>query len=69
MQCTITNTNVLSIDTEAVHPTTAVALNILEAVSVAIAEPKLNLQRGRWGEAKQYFQRGIEIVGDDENVE
>lgn len=31
-------------------------LNIMEAVATAITEPRLNLQRGRWGEAKQYFQ-------------
>ena len=33
-----------------------VALNILEAVSIAVAEPRLNLQRGKWGDATQYFQ-------------
>jgi hypothetical protein len=31
-------------------------LNIMEAVATAIAEPRLNLQRGRWSETKQYFQ-------------
>jgi len=29
---------------------------LLEAVAVAIAEPRLNLQRGRWAGATQYFQ-------------
>jgi hypothetical protein len=32
------------------------ALNILEAVSIALSEPRLNLQRGKWGDATQYFQ-------------
>jgi len=34
----------------------AVALNILEAVSIAVSEPRLNLQRGKWGDATQYYQ-------------
>lgn len=52
----VTQQHQLSTDTAAIHETMASALNILEAVSIAIAEPRLNLQRGRWGEAKQYFQ-------------
>jgi hypothetical protein len=28
----------------------------MEATAIAIAEPRLNLQRGKWGQAKQYFQ-------------
>lgn len=32
------------------------ALNIMEAVSIAISEPKLNLQRGLWSDATKYFQ-------------
>ena len=43
-------------DTRAVHDSTEVALNILEAVAITVAEPRLNLQRGRWGDARQYFQ-------------
>ena len=31
------------------------ALNQLEAVLIAAAEPRLNLQRGRFGEAIQQF--------------
>lgn len=31
-------------------------LNIMEAIAIAIAEPRLNLQRGKWGEATQYYQ-------------
>ena len=46
----------LSADTAAVHETIEATLNMLEAVSVAIAEPRLNLQRGRWGETTQYYQ-------------
>ncbi len=34
----------------------AAALNMMEAVSIAISEPKLNLSRGMWGDAKKYFQ-------------
>ncbi len=52
----VTQTGELSMDTQAVHDSTEVALNILEAVSITIAEPRLNLQRGRWGDARQYFQ-------------
>ena len=43
-------------DTAAVHQTVEAALNMLEAVSIAIAEPRLNLQRGRWGDTTKYFQ-------------
>ena len=52
----VTLRNELSTDTAAVHQTVEAALNMLEAVSIAIAEPRLNLQRGRWGDTKQYFQ-------------
>jgi hypothetical protein len=52
----VTKSNRLSEDTAAVSQTVEAALNILESVSIAISEPKLNLQRGRWGEAKKYFQ-------------
>ncbi|MDA8151381.1 MAG: hypothetical protein M0003_01495 [Acidithiobacillus sp.] len=43
-------------DTQTVQDSTEVALNVLEAIAIAISEPRLNLQRGRWGEAQQYFQ-------------
>jgi hypothetical protein len=52
----VTQQHLLSNDTAALHEDVSKVLNILEAVSIAIAEPKLNLQRGRWGDAKQYFQ-------------
>lgn len=53
----VTQQHVLSVDTAAVHQTVEAALNMLEAVAVAIAEPRLNLQRGRWPNSTQYFQR------------
>ncbi|WP_295581323.1 hypothetical protein [uncultured Lamprocystis sp.] len=46
----------LSIDAAGVQESTEVALNILEALVVAVSEPRLNLQRGRWGKATQYYQ-------------
>ena len=52
----VTQTSDLSKDNAVVSQTVEAALNILEAVSIAISEPKLNLQRGKWSEAKQYFQ-------------
>lgn len=32
------------------------ALNTLEAVAIAMGEPRLDVQRGKWGEAEQYFE-------------
>ncbi len=52
----VTKSNLLSTDTAKVSATVEAALNIFEAVAVAIAEPRLNLQRGKWGEATQYYQ-------------
>jgi hypothetical protein len=52
----------LSVDNVDIHGTVIAMLNIMEAVATAIAEPRLNLQRGRWGEAKQYYQ----VVPDDD---
>jgi hypothetical protein len=49
-------TEKLSIDTAHVSLKTLAALNVMEAVAIAIAEPKLNLQRGRWSDATQYYQ-------------
>ena len=31
-------------------------MNHLEAISISIAEPRLNLQSGRWSDAGQYYQ-------------
>ena len=52
----VTQKNDLSMDTADVHQSVEGALNMLEAVSIAIAEPRLNLQRGRWGDTTQYYQ-------------
>lgn len=46
----------LSNEKDGVHEGIPNSLNILEAVAIAIAEPKLNLQRGRWSKTKKYFQ-------------
>ncbi len=52
----VTKSHRLSTDTAKVGATVGKALNILEAIVIAVAEPSLNLQRGRWGEAEQYYQ-------------
>ena len=52
----VTQKHELSIDTGRVTESITVVLNVMEAISIAISEPRLNLQRGRWGEAKQYYQ-------------
>jgi len=52
----VTQQHQLSTDTAEIHETMAPALNLLEPVSIAMSEPRLNLQRGRWGDTKQYFQ-------------
>ncbi len=52
----VTKANELSTDTDAVDQPVEAALNILEAVAIAIGEPRLNLQRGKWGDATQYYQ-------------
>ena len=48
----------LSNDNMIAHTDTKNALNVMEAVAIAISEPRLNLQRGNWKSAKaqQYFQ-------------
>lgn len=46
----------LSSEKDGVHEGIPDSLNILEAVVIAIAEPKLNLQRGKWSKTKKYFQ-------------
>lgn len=52
----VTQQHQLSTDTTGVHVDITRALNVIEAVGIAISEPRLNLQRGKWGDAKQYFQ-------------
>jgi len=49
------------------HESVAGVLNIMEAVAIAVSEPRLNLQRGRWGEATQYYQ--VEARRDDNQEE
>ena len=63
-QC-VTKANLLSTDTASLQQTVEGALNIMEAVAIAVSEPKLNLQRGRWSSATQYFQ----FVNVDEDSE
>lgn len=48
--------NELAADADGVHIDIGCALDLMEAISTAIAEPRLNLSRGRWGEAIQYYQ-------------
>ncbi|MBF0231145.1 MAG: GIY-YIG nuclease family protein [Desulfamplus sp.] len=64
----VTKTNILSSDTETLSQSVEATLNILEAVSIAISEPRLNLQRGKWGDTTQYFQwRKREENNDDDD--
>jgi hypothetical protein len=60
----VTTQHQLSTDTASVHQSIEAALNIMEAVGIAIGEPRLNLQRGRWSETTQYFQHWED--GEDE---
>lgn len=61
------STHKLYKDTKAAHPQIGVVLDILEAVSTAIAEPRLNLQRGHWAKTtKKYYQyRQSPNIDDD----
>lgn len=62
----VTQAGVLSADNVGVNVSTVAALNLLEAVSIAISEPRLNLQRGRWSEVTQYYQiKDTRLTGDD----
>jgi len=64
----ITKKHKLSTDTAAINENITSVLNTLEAISIAISEPRLNLQRGRWGEIKQYYQVAPDrnLKGEDE---
>jgi len=62
----VTAANKLSADVAELGDSLPVVLNILEAISIAISEPRLNLQRGRWGATKQYYQLDPEDGSDDE---
>ena len=52
----VTKQHQLSSETKAVSASVQEVLNILEAMATAIAEPRLNLSRGHWSEATQYYQ-------------
>ena len=66
----VTKAGTMSADTASVSQTVEATLNILEAVSIAIAEPRLNLQRGKWSDATKYFQwwerTGVDSEEEDE---
>ncbi len=62
----VTKTNELSKDTASVNASVEATLNVLEAVSIALSEPRLNLQRGKWGDATQYFQWWDRSIALDE---
>lgn len=47
------------------HTTNAAVLNHLEAVLIAASEPPLNLQGGRFGNARQYLQWRDPALGID----
>jgi hypothetical protein len=61
----VTKAGALSADTAAISDSVEATLNVLEAVSIAIAEPRSNLQRGKWSDATKYFQ-WFEHEDDDE---
>lgn len=52
----VTQQHALSAEAAKIAATVPAALNILEAMAIAISEPRLNLSRGRWGDAVQFFQ-------------
>lgn len=52
----VTQAGKLSADTASLSQSVEATLNILEAVVIAVSEPRLNLQRGKWADATQYFQ-------------
>jgi len=62
----VTKRHELSIDTAGVHETVEATLNVMEAVAIAVAEPRLNLQRGRWSDTKKYFQYWDRSEEDEE---
>jgi hypothetical protein len=65
----VTKAAKLSVDVAALHEDVDAVLNILEAISIAISEPRLNLQRGRWSAATQYFQYWKDRAPEDEEEE
>jgi len=65
----VTTSGKLSADTANVSQSIEATLNILEAVAIAISEPRLNLQRGKWSEATKYFQWWDRSEDDEEEEE
>jgi hypothetical protein len=66
----VTNTTqALSKDTATLKESVEGTLNILEAISIAISEPRLNIQRGRWGDATQYYQCIAEAEWEEDEEE
>jgi hypothetical protein len=62
----VTQQHRLSSDAAEVHQSVEAALNMLEAVAIAISEPRLNLQRGRWSDTTKYFQYKKSGTPEDE---
>lgn len=62
----VTKENRLSADAKAPTLTTDEFLDVLEAVAIAIAEPRLNLRRGNWKKRKikQFFQSEPDDEGE-----
>lgn len=63
----VTKSGALSADTARLSNSVEASLNILEAVGIAIAEPRLNLQRGKWADATKYFQWWERDTGEEED--
>lgn len=63
----VTKSKGLSVDTAKLSGSIEASLNILEAVGIAIAEPRLNLQRGKWGKATKYFQWWERVEGEEDD--
>jgi hypothetical protein len=62
----VTKAGKLSTDTASLNQNVEGGLNILEAVAIAIGEPRLNLQRGKWSDATQYYQCRPSDAQDDD---
>jgi hypothetical protein len=54
--CQVLKSGKLSKPDDGAQLSSSVALNQLEAIAIAISEPRLNLQRGRWDKCEQYYQ-------------
>lgn len=65
----VTKKGVLSADTEGVNITSADAMDILEAVLISVAEPRLNRQGGKFKDADQYLQERDEKIDEHRSTE